>query len=360
MNDSTSVMKVSVIVPCYNYGHFLGETLQSVQAQSCADWECLIVDDGSTDDTREVARRFVEKDARFRYLHQPNRGLSAARNRGLREASGNTVQFLDADDLIEPRKLEHHAAYLQAHWDIDIVYGRMPFFALREQNETDAGEVASLHPYLYRPGMVLEIVGEPLHAMVSGRGVAVVRALCRHNIVAVNGPLVRRSVFDEVGFFDEALKSAEDWHLWMRCALIGKSFQFDDEANTAALIRLHSTSMSRDLRRMFSSQLLMRRKIAPLLEQSRWADAEIIRLNREMALQDEASLGIQEGLARNYRKGRRHLLRAAARGRSLKWLAYALVLPLFNQPRIKPLAVRFKIWLALSRDRWRSKSRGLE
>src|SRR5512145_1103660 len=77
--------QVSVIVPCYNQGHFLSEAMQSVIDQTFQDWECIIVNDGSTDSTKDIAQRFLMTDQRIRYFEQRNKGLSAARNRGLRE-----------------------------------------------------------------------------------------------------------------------------------------------------------------------------------------------------------------------------------------------------------------------------------
>jgi len=97
---------VSVIIPCFNQGRYLPEALESVIRQTWADWECIVVNDGSTDDTREVALRFTRRDPRIRYLEKRNGGLSDARNHGLDAARGDLIQFLDADDALLPRKLE--------------------------------------------------------------------------------------------------------------------------------------------------------------------------------------------------------------------------------------------------------------
>jgi glycosyltransferase involved in cell wall biosynthesis len=97
---------ISVIVPCYNHAKFLPDTLQSVLLQRYSDWECVIVNDGSTDGTEDVALEWVEKDERFRYIKKKNGGLSSARNEGLNVINGEYVQFLDADDLIDKDKLK--------------------------------------------------------------------------------------------------------------------------------------------------------------------------------------------------------------------------------------------------------------
>ncbi len=95
---------ISVIIPCYNQGHFLQEAIESVINQTYSHWECIIVDDGSSDNTKEVASVFSEKDERIKYVYKPNGGLSSARNAGIENSSGKWIQFLDADDTLEPEK----------------------------------------------------------------------------------------------------------------------------------------------------------------------------------------------------------------------------------------------------------------
>src|SRR5688500_7640155 len=95
---------ISVLIPCFNQGHFLAEALESVSAQSYGHWECLIINNGSKDNTKEVALAFAAKDPRFRFLDHPKPGVSGARNHGLEEARGDLIQFLDADDCIKPTK----------------------------------------------------------------------------------------------------------------------------------------------------------------------------------------------------------------------------------------------------------------
>ncbi|NUQ81546.1 MAG: glycosyltransferase family 2 protein [Bacteroidetes bacterium] len=106
---------VSVIIPCFNYGHLLPETLSSLLAQTFPDWEGIVIDDGSTDNTSEVAKEFVKKDPRFRYHYQTNAGLSAARNTGLDLATGEFIQFLDADDYLFPTKFERQLENCQTN-----------------------------------------------------------------------------------------------------------------------------------------------------------------------------------------------------------------------------------------------------
>lgn len=97
---------VSIIIPCYKQAKFLNETLESVYNQTYSNWECLIINDGSPDDTDIIANKWVAKDCRFRYFYKDNGGLSSARNFGLENVKGDFIQFLDSDDCLNPRKLE--------------------------------------------------------------------------------------------------------------------------------------------------------------------------------------------------------------------------------------------------------------
>jgi glycosyltransferase involved in cell wall biosynthesis len=103
MNNSPLV---SIIIPAYNYSHFLFETLGDIQKQTYQNWECIIVDDGSSDNTKEVVAQIVKKDQRFIYIYQNNKGPNAARNNGINHSKGEFIQFLDADDKMEHHKLE--------------------------------------------------------------------------------------------------------------------------------------------------------------------------------------------------------------------------------------------------------------
>ena len=120
--------RVSIIVPCYNQAEYLPETLDSVFAQTYSDWECIIVNDGSRDNTEDVVKDYCDKDSRFKYLKQENQGLSMARNNGIRLSSGNYILPLDADDLIAPTYLEKAVNYLESHQDCKLVYCQAEYF----------------------------------------------------------------------------------------------------------------------------------------------------------------------------------------------------------------------------------------
>src|SRR5258705_5948810 len=126
---------ISVLAPCYNYGHFIGDALERVLAQTYENWECIVVDDGSIDNTKAVVTRYGEKDSRIKYVYQRNQGLAASRNLGIRLSRGTYLQFLDADDQIESRKLEFQLGVLEDNVDIDIVYGGVRFFETASMEE---------------------------------------------------------------------------------------------------------------------------------------------------------------------------------------------------------------------------------
>ena len=119
---------ISVIVPCYNSEEYLAETLNSVLAQTCIDWECIIVNDGSTDDSLRIAQEYVEKDKRFKVIDKKNEGPAIARNVGITNASGKYILPLDSDDKIAPTYLEKACSYLEKHPETKLVYCRGAYF----------------------------------------------------------------------------------------------------------------------------------------------------------------------------------------------------------------------------------------
>ena len=175
-------------MPTYNYAQFIGEAIASLQSQTYQHWECLIVDDGSTDSTPDVVAELVNRDARVKSFRQQNQRQAAAKNLGLRHVAGKYIQFLDADDAIEPRKFEIQVAYLESHPQVDIVYGGVRYF-------TAAGIDETLHS--------VDEDNLPWMPEISGRGREMVAVLLRKNNMVINAALVRREVVNEVGPFDE-------------------------------------------------------------------------------------------------------------------------------------------------------------
>lgn len=119
---------VSIIVPCYNQGDFLSEALQSVECQTYSNWECVIVDDGSTDNSKEVASSFCRRDSRFIYIYQDNQGPSVARNNAIKKSHGEYILPLDGDDKIHEDYLKSAVDVLKNRDDVKIVNCRVELF----------------------------------------------------------------------------------------------------------------------------------------------------------------------------------------------------------------------------------------
>lgn len=213
-----STPKVSVIIPCYNYGSYLKECLHALLAADRGAVECeiIVVDDGSTDDTADVAAGFGP---RVRYLRQPNAGLSAARNTGMAAANGDYLLFLDADDMLAATTIVSQASILDAHPETDIVVCQT-----RETLSMAPG--APLVPtgfwLLFRDTL-------PIH-------------LCHLNIAPPHAFMIRRDRALATGTFDTNLRACEDYDFWFRCAAQGMAFR----TNTAThvIYRKHAQSMS--------------------------------------------------------------------------------------------------------------------
>ncbi|HRN66659.1 MAG TPA: glycosyltransferase [Promineifilum sp.] len=211
---------ISVIIPCYNQGRFLKFAIDSVIAQTFEEWEVIIVNDGSTDDTAQVVAGY--DDARVRYVYQENRGLSAARNTGLRESHSEYVAFLDADDAWTPSFLQHSLLPMLNDQRPGMVYSRYRFL-------DDRGNLQS------------QIGGE---ALESTRFRRVIR---RGGFFPPNCALVRRSAIDKVGCFKSLPTGAEDWDLWLR---IAEEFPVVGLEDPLAYYRIYPGSMSTNGLRM--------------------------------------------------------------------------------------------------------------
>jgi glycosyltransferase involved in cell wall biosynthesis len=306
---------VSVIIPTRDYGRYIRQAVESIRSQTWTDWECLVVDDGSSDDTREILTELTAADPRIVYLTQESRGPSAARNAGLDAASGEFIQFLDADDLVGPRKLERQLQLLSEFPATDIVYGAARYFS-------DLEAVDGTPP---PAGVWLD---SPHFHTASGDGESVLPILLRDNFIAVHAALVRRSLLERVGGFDGRLRRMEDWDCWLRCALEGAKFLEDDvaDAGTLSYVRAHTGGLSQNQLAMAKSALRVRRSIHGKLP-----TAQLRRVNEMKTHELWAGIGVLEGMGRHPGAGRRYLLRAALAERRIKWLAWAVLIPFLRQ-----------------------------
>ena len=239
---------VTVVIPAYNVARWVGEALLSVQTQSADDWECVVVDDASTDGTGAAARSIV--DPRIRVItHATNRGVSAAMNTGIGATRGEYIQILDPDDLIQADKLRYQAEYLDRHRDIGIVYGDLRYF--------DDG-----NPTLLRRGPFRD--EETMFTLSGGRDVFL-RALLERNGLGTQATLTRRRVFDEVGRYDESLRSCEDYEWCLRAAMADVKIAYAPAPNTMALCRRRSGNLTLDYETMAVTKLEVHRRMDRIL-----------------------------------------------------------------------------------------------
>lgn len=235
-------MLLSIIIPTYNYSAFLKETLDCLLSQSFLDWQAIIVDDGSTDDTNQVIEPYL-KDSRFQYYYQQNSGLSAARNAGLRLAQGKYLQFLDADDLISTSKLKLQIAYLEENPSVDICYSQAKYFR-------------SANAAIHFPD--IELKGEEWMPKLNGKGIEILPELLKRNFSVVSSPLLRRSLIGSIITFPEDVGNTEDWYFWLSCAFAGAKFHYFSDDKAYTLIRVHANSMSQAKLSMLHGALQLR------------------------------------------------------------------------------------------------------
>jgi glycosyltransferase involved in cell wall biosynthesis len=205
---------VSIVIPCFNQAHFLGDAIRSALAQIYRPIEVIVVDDGSTDDTAQVASRYDW----VHLVRQANSGLSAARNTGLRASRGELLVFLDADDRLLPEAVEIGARYLDDKPECAFVSGHY-------RDIDAAGSVLAEWPHrCVQEDHYLELLREPYIAM--------------HATV-----LFRRGTLERVGAFDTSLRACEDYDVYLRVA---RQYPVGCHASLIAEYRQHATNMTRD------------------------------------------------------------------------------------------------------------------
>jgi lipopolysaccharide transport system ATP-binding protein len=220
---------ISVIIPCYNAGHFVEHAVTSALAQTYPSVEVIVVDDGSTDDTRVRLQPWAD---RIKYIHQSNGGPAKARNRGIRESHGSLIAFLDADD----------------EWHEDKL-------AIQESIFRNDGRVTLVHTDLTCVEVGSGRRFKPSRAREKYKGLCY-KPLFFANHVNLSTVMVRRELVEAVGFFDEnrLLAGCEDYDLWIRLA---RTHEFAYEPRPLTVYRLHTANLSHDPLRMAEALLLV-------------------------------------------------------------------------------------------------------
>ncbi len=181
--------RVSVVVPTYNSADRVTDAIKSVLAQTYTDFEIVVIDDGSTDQTEEALRQFGD---RIHYFKQENHGVSAARNAGIRKSRGEYIAFLDSDDFWLPEKLAEQVPVLDADREVGLVYSDWTVMS---------GETVLQSSY---------------HKNLTPASGYVFDQLIQRGFVLTSGVVVRRRCLDDVGDFDKSLAIAQDYDLWLR------------------------------------------------------------------------------------------------------------------------------------------------
>ncbi len=214
-------ISLSVIIPCYNQAHFLEDAVKSVLVQEFTDWEIIIVNDGSTDSTKEVSEQFALKDNRIRVHLQTNQGLSSARNIGLSLAKGEVIHFMDADDKVLESGYKTIFNFFTNFSEIDIVVGGYSYFRNNQ--------------FLHTHGFSDQIIN--------------IEDLVRANLAPPVSYFCRKVILDKIGGFDESLKSCEDWDYWIRAGKAGARIR--TVADVLVGYRYVPNSMSRNAVQMY-------------------------------------------------------------------------------------------------------------
>ena len=188
---------VSIIVPCYNHAHFLSEALESVLNQTYSNWECIIVNDGSPDNTEVKAKEWCEKDKRFKYLYKENGGLSSARNSGIKISKGEYILPLDSDDILHEDFLIKLVPVLQNDSSLAIVSCYSAFFK---------GDISNIVHELKPEGTTHEYL------------------LYVNQLSATS--LYRKECWEAIGGYDESMKNGfEDWEFWIAITKSGWTYK---------------------------------------------------------------------------------------------------------------------------------------
>ena len=223
---------VSIIIPCYNAASFIADAINSVLGQTYNSFEIILINDGSTDNTMEVLNKFSH-DNRLIYYCQTNEGLSAARNKGVELAKGEYIALLDADDIWLPQKLAQQMMLFSSDPAVDMVFTDFATF-------DSTGVVAS--------------------SKLPDKGVELVtysELFARNNFIYPSTVMIRKSIFSECGGFDTALRSIEDYDMWLR---IARRHKIACIPAPLVSIRQHDSNMSTNVARMLEYELVVLEK----------------------------------------------------------------------------------------------------
>lgn len=234
---------ITIIVPCYNQAQYLPEALESVLNQSYQNWECIIVNDGSPDNTEDVAQEWCKKDNRFKYLKKENGGLSSARNAGLNIAKGEFIQFLDSDDLIESDKFIESLLLFDGNPSLSIVVS--DFSLVKDYENTKLSPFCILNQNLLNFESILYLwdidFSIPIHCAI-----------------------FNKKYISDLSF-EENLRAKEDWLMWLK--VFNENPQTTFLNKRLAVYRKHCSSMTNNFKFMNENNSKIYKYIIPMLNE---------------------------------------------------------------------------------------------
>jgi glycosyltransferase involved in cell wall biosynthesis len=293
---------ITVIIPTYNRGPSIATTIDSVLAQTIIDQtEIIVIDDGSTDDTRQFLQIEYSKYAQIRVIHQENAGVAKARNRGLEEARGEFVAFLDHDDIWLPQKLELQCAAFRDRPQVGVVCCRW--------RDTDL------------EGRFVEASEEAWVSRKMPSNDAYQTFLRYNAVVSMSVPMIRTSLLRQIGGFDAKAAPCDDWDLWLRLSRLCHFFSLDQ---TLVLYRRHEQQQSQTSKKMAQRSQYVLRKQFPFVWRNPiklWTAVTACAFIDTVELYTQAKHCL---FAKQWRKAAQIILRAALRNPlalfSIEWL----------------------------------------
>ena len=263
--------KVSVIIPTYNCAKYITQALGSVLNQTYKDFEVIVVDDGSMDNTKEIVHKYIqgvaprvsgagkEKRPTICYIYQENKGPAAARNKGIKESTGKYIAILDADDVWLPNRLEEQVSMIESDSEIGLVHANT--IRIDEDNNV-MGQVKRRTKFL--TGRIFKYL------------------LLREEHVSCPTVLFRKECIDKVGLFDEnpICVGVEDRELWLR---IARGYKIVHINKVLAYYRIRKSSVSRNPGRIAEAKSYVVNKLCPDGRYARWRKIALSRIYRELA-----------------------------------------------------------------------------
>jgi glycosyltransferase involved in cell wall biosynthesis len=236
----TYLPRVSVIIPTYNHAQYIGRAINSILGQTFKDFEIIVVDDGSTDSTKDIVSSYPNP---VKYLRQDNRGPSTARNAGITASRGEFVAFLDSDDYFMKRNLEIKMSFLESNPRADWIYSDWQYV---DDEGSPVKKGSSKFKYSEK-----KLTGEIFEELLRSR-----------NFISPCTVVIKRSVLEDVGHFDTLIPSQEEYDLWLRISLKYPAYYID---KVLVFVTLHPKSLSTDFTKWVNGNAVIVEKLKDLI-----------------------------------------------------------------------------------------------